>query len=149
MPETAIHKNSQATFWKDKVWIAEQVKISPPTCNFILTEDAGEFDFRGFIPFGFNCGHDLRPLFFGNDIGHCNLIFPENLVEHDFDVVAGVLVADALPRVLADRQVSPTVLSGSLFRHAPRIIVFNRLASSRRSPARRMMRCISNKPRIS
>jgi hypothetical protein len=75
------------------------------------------------------------------------------------DVVAGVPGADALsvsallrrdkPRVLADRQVSPTVLSSSLFRHAPRIIVFNRLASSRRCPARRMMRCISNKPRIS
>jgi hypothetical protein len=56
------------------------------------------------------------------------IIFAENLVEHDFDVVAGVPVADALsvsallrrdkPRVLADRQVSPTVLSSNLFRHA-------------------------------
>src|ERR1017187_10000191 len=44
-------------------------------------------------------------------------IFAENLVEHDFDVVAGVPGADALPHVLADRQVSPTVLSSSLFRH--------------------------------
>jgi len=32
--------------------------------------------------------------------------------------VAGVPGADALTRVLADRQVSPTVLSSSLFRHA-------------------------------
>jgi len=31
--------------------------------------------------------------------------------------VASVPVADALPRVLAARQVSPTVLSSSLFRH--------------------------------
>ena len=40
------------------------------------------------------------------------------MVEHDLDVVAGVPVADALLRVLADRQVSPTVLSSSRFRHA-------------------------------
>ena len=42
-----------------------------------------------------------------------------SLIEHDFDAVAGVPVADALLLVLADRQVSPTVLSSSLFRHAP------------------------------
>jgi len=34
------------------------------------------------------------------------IIFSQNLVEHGFDVVAGVPVADALLRVLADRQVS-------------------------------------------
>jgi len=45
------------------------------------------------------------------------VVSPENLVEHDLDVVAGVPVAEALLRVLADRQVSPTVLSSSLFRH--------------------------------
>jgi hypothetical protein len=43
------------------------------------------------------------------------IIFHENLVEHDFDVVAGVPVADTLLRVLADRQVSPTVLNSSPF----------------------------------
>jgi hypothetical protein len=41
-----------------------------------------------------------------------------SLIEHDFDLVAGVPVADALLLVLADRQVSPTVLSTGLFRHA-------------------------------
>jgi len=50
--------------------------------------------------------------------GFCHLFsISENLVEHDLDVVASVPVADALPRVLAARQVSPTVLSSSLFRH--------------------------------
>jgi len=41
-----------------------------------------------------------------------------SLIEHDLDVVPGVPVADVLLRVLADRQVSPTILSSSLFCHA-------------------------------
>jgi hypothetical protein len=62
MPETSIHKNSQAVFRKSEIWIAEQAKMPPPARNFILPEDTSKFDFRGFVPFGFNCSHDLRPL---------------------------------------------------------------------------------------
>jgi hypothetical protein len=40
------------------------------------------------------------------------------LIEQSLDVVAGAPVADALLRVLADRQVSPTFLSSSFFCHA-------------------------------
>jgi len=45
------------------------------------------------------------------------LLFHWPLIEHDLDAMAGVPVAEALRRVLADRQVSPTVLSSGLFRH--------------------------------
>src|ERR1035441_4698640 len=38
-----------------------------------------------------------------------------SLIEHDFDAVAGVPVADALLLVLGDRQVSPTVFCSSPF----------------------------------
>jgi hypothetical protein len=62
VPKTTIHKNSQMMFRKSKIGIAEQAKMPPPAHNFILTENASESDFRGFVSFGFNCGHDLRPL---------------------------------------------------------------------------------------
>ena len=92
MPKTTVNKNCQSLFRKSKIWIAKQREIPSPAYNFIFTEDASKFDFRGFVSFRLNCSHDLRPLHFGNDIGHCDLIFAENLVEQDFDVVAGVPV---------------------------------------------------------
>jgi len=62
VPEAAIHKNSQTMFRKSKIGIAEQVKIPSPARNSISAEDTSEFGFCGFVSFGFNRSHDLRPL---------------------------------------------------------------------------------------
>jgi hypothetical protein len=59
VPEAAIYKNRQPLFAENEIRISKQRQMSPPACDFMLTEDCDEAHFRCLVPFRANRSHDL------------------------------------------------------------------------------------------
>jgi hypothetical protein len=70
MPETAVHKNGQAKFEKNKVGFAEKWVMAPPAGDFVLLENFDERDFGSLVAVTANAGHHFGALFLGEDVGH-------------------------------------------------------------------------------
>jgi hypothetical protein len=51
VPETPIHKNCDPIFAKNKIWLSQQRRMTPPTINSMLSENSNEAHLRRLVSF--------------------------------------------------------------------------------------------------
>jgi len=70
MPETAVHKNRELEFWKNKIWLAKHRLIAPPAGDVITPQQFPQRDFRVLVSTTTNPRHYFRPFGFGENVRH-------------------------------------------------------------------------------
>lgn len=68
VPKTTVNENRQPKFWKNKVRLAKESKISPPAGDAGDFQKLNESEFRGCIAARTYSGHQGRTLLFGQKI---------------------------------------------------------------------------------
>jgi hypothetical protein len=54
MPETAVHKNSNAFLPENKIWLAKDFLMSSPAGDFVPSENKHESQLRFLVPMRFD-----------------------------------------------------------------------------------------------
>jgi hypothetical protein len=72
MPKAAVDEKRQPLLAEYEIWSAENLLISPPSCDFALPQKAGKGKLSIPIPTSADARHDLGALRFGENIGHFN-----------------------------------------------------------------------------
>lgn len=70
MPETAVYKNSDALLGENKIWFAEERKVSPPASDSRFVEKMNKAQFCVPIAARANPRHNHRSFFRREKIGH-------------------------------------------------------------------------------
>lgn len=70
VPETAVHKDREASARKDKIGLADKSIVATPAGDAMRPENSGQPQFGGTVAGGPDRGHDLGSFLLGEHIGH-------------------------------------------------------------------------------
>ena len=70
VPKAAVHKDGDLLLWKDKIRMAFDIVMTPPSCVSVFLEQRNQGEFRGFVAGRANLSHYVGSLFDTERIAH-------------------------------------------------------------------------------
>jgi len=108
VPETPIHKHHKAFHAEHEIRLAEEFLIPSPADDAVRSENSDELDLRALVSAGSDSRHHLRPLPFGDYVGHKD---GSNWHERLRKSCASGAEAGCLTQITAPAQVSGEILA--------------------------------------